>query len=107
MSNVDVTIGGRAYTVACAPGEEAHLRSLGQLVDDRLQAVPGLAGQSEVRRLLYATLVLADELHETREQLDGQAEAQMPEEDDPADMLEQLATRLELLADRLGSKPPA
>lgn len=106
MSNVNVTIGGRAYTVACAPGEEAHLRALGELVDDRLRAVPGLASQSEVRRLLYATLVLADELHEARERLDVQGTGSAPQEGNPADMLEQLADRLEAMADRLDAARP-
>ncbi|WP_121119251.1 cell division protein ZapA [Croceibacterium ferulae] len=106
MSNVNVTIGGRAYTVACAPGEEAHLRALGDLVENRLRAVPGLASQSEVRRLLYATLVLADELHEAREQLDRQAADPVSDGDDPAIMLEQLASRLEGVADRLDKTSP-
>jgi len=106
MSNVNLTIGGRAYTVACAPGEEAHLRALGELVDDRLQAVPGLASQSEVRRLLYATLVLADELHEAHERLDREVTEPPPQEDEAADMLEQLADRLEGLADRLDDTVP-
>jgi cell division protein ZapA len=101
MSNVTVTIGGRAYTVACTPGEEAHLQGLGQLVDDRLRAVPGLASHSEVRRLLYATLVLADELHELREQVTERVIVPAPQGDDTAAMLEQLAARLESVADRL------
>ena len=106
MSNVSITIGGRSYTVACAPGEEAHLRALGELVNDRLQAVPGLTSQSEVRRLLYATLVLADELHEAREQLDRPDADAAPPGDDPANLLEQLADRLEAVADRLDGASP-
>lgn len=101
MSNVTVMIGGRAYTVACSPGEEAHLQGLGQLVDDRLRAVPGLANQSEVRRLLYATLVLADELHELREQVPERVIEPATQDDDVATALEQLAARLESVADRL------
>lgn len=101
MSNVDVTIGGRTYTVACAPGEEAHLRALGALADDRLQAMPGVTGQSEVRRLLYATLMLADELHEAHERLARHAAEAVPDGDGAADTLEALADRLEGLAARL------
>ncbi|WP_347303851.1 cell division protein ZapA [Croceibacterium sp. TMG7-5b_MA50] len=101
MSNVDVTIGGRAYTLACAPGEEAHLQDLGRFIDERLQGVPGVSGQSEVRRLLYAALLLADELHEAREQL---ATARGDDGDsDIAEALEALADRMEALADTHGA----
>ncbi len=66
MSNVTLTIGGRHYTVACAAGEEAHIEKLGGAIDAKLQGTPGLSGQSEARTLLFAALLLADELHEAR-----------------------------------------
>ena len=66
MSNVTLAIGGRDYAVACAAGEEAHVHQLGQLIDEKLQAMPGGVATSETRSLLFATLLLADELHELR-----------------------------------------
>ena len=66
MSNVTLTIGGRHYTVACAAGEEAHIEMLGRTIDGKLHGMPNLAGQSEARTLLFAALLLADELHELR-----------------------------------------
>jgi cell division protein ZapA len=98
MSNVTVTIGGRHYTVACAAGEEQHIELLGRAIDGKLEGLPNLSGQSEARTLLFAALLLADELHER-----GSGGAPAAGEADPrvAEALELLATRLEALAVRL------
>lgn len=107
MSNVNLTIGGRNYTVACGPGEEQHIAALGREIDARMQAIPGIASQSEPRALLFAALFLADELHEARKSASAvQASAPAPqttaEEDQAvAETLEHLAGRLEMLASRL------
>ena len=65
MSNVSLTIGGRSFTVACAEGEEGHVTGLGRLIDSKLTAMGDMTGQSESRMLLFAALLLADDLHET------------------------------------------
>lgn len=93
MSNVALSIAGRSYSVACSPGEEAHLARLGQMIEARLAALPNIAGQPEARRFLYAALLLADELHERQQQ-----DAHRPE---IAGALEALAERLEALAGEL------
>lgn len=64
MSNVTLPIGGRNFTVASADGEESHVEMLGRMIDDRLKRLGGASGQSETRMLLFASLLLADELHE-------------------------------------------
>ncbi len=64
MSKVSLSIGGRSFSVACADGEEAHITDLGNVIDSKVRALGTSAGQNEVRMLLYAALVLADELHE-------------------------------------------
>ena len=61
MSDVTLTIAGRGYTIACDPGQERHIGSLGRAIDAKLTELPGLAGQSETRTLLFAALLLADE----------------------------------------------
>ncbi len=98
MSNVTVTIGGRHYTVACAAGEEQHIEMLGRSIDGKLQGLANLSGQSEARTLLFAALLLADELHE---QQSGRASARPADDERSAEALEQLAERLEGLAERL------
>ena len=57
--------------------------------------MPNLSGQSEARTLLFAALLLADELHELRS---GNAPA---EDTQSAEVLERLAETLEGLAERL------
>ncbi len=94
MSNVTLHIGGRDYTVACAEGEETHVAELGSLIDGKIQAMG--AGHNEPRQLLFAALLLADELHEARQRGAGAAaSAPAPQLDLHADALEALAARLE------------
>ena len=102
MSNVTLSIGGRSYTVACAEGEESHVLGLGTMIDSKLAAMGDMAGQAETRTLLFASLLLADELHEA-----GGAKAAAGEPA-PAQVapamalrLDELATSLENLASRL------
>lgn len=98
MSNVTLTIGGRFYTVACAEGEEAHIEALGRAIDNKLQGMPNIGGQSEARTLLFAALLLADELHELKS---GRAPAAGEADPRSAETLERLAETLEGLAERL------
>jgi cell division protein ZapA len=98
LSNVTLTIAGRAHTVACTPGEEAHIAMLGASIDAKLATLPRLAGQTDARVLLYAALLLADEVHEA-ERVAAQ------NEDDMANLLETFADRLESLASQLEQQP--
>jgi cell division protein ZapA len=95
MSNITLQIGGRSYTVACDAGEEAHVAGLGRLIDEKVQAAGG-ASLNEVRQLLFASLLLADELHEARSK--GSGATGQP---DQADQLEAIAARLEDFAQAL------
>jgi cell division protein ZapA len=95
MSNVSLEIAGRKFTVACAEGEEPHIEKLGRMIDAKVAEMPGLASQSEARCLLYAALLLADELHDSRS--GGAARVTEPSSE-VADGLEAVASRLEGLA---------
>lgn len=94
MSNVTLSIGGRDYTVACAEGEEAHVTALGWMIDQKVQTMGGT--QNEPRQLLFAALLLADELHDAQGRLGN---ASQP--DQHADTLEAIAARLEMCANSL------
>lgn len=98
MSNVTLKIGGREYTVACAAGEEDHVRLLGSKIEDKIVAMGG-GGQNETQRLLFAALLLADEAHEAGKAVPPPAPP--PVLDQHADALEAIAVRLENLASRL------
>lgn len=100
MSNITLRIGGRDYAVACAEGEEDHVTNLGRLIDDKVRQM-GSAGQSEPRQLLFAALLLADELHEAQGRLTGAAAPARNEPDREAALLEAIATRLENCASAL------
>ena len=94
MSEIDVFIAGRAYKVACRDGEEDALRKAAALVDAKSrEALAGLGTLSEARQLLFASLLLADEMVDG-----GKATITSPPPADPA-----LAERAERIADRLES----
>lgn len=98
MAEVDLIIAGRPYRVACRDGEEENLRTAARLVDAKSrEALAGLGTLSEARQLLFAGLLLADQLIEQR------PEAAAPSAPDPevANRAERLAQRLESLADSL------
>jgi len=100
MSNVSLQIGGRSYTVNCAAGEEDHVARLGRLIDQKVQSMGG--GHTEVRQLLFAALILADELHEARSgHAPAPAAAPPPAAPDHSAALEALADRLEKCATAL------
>lgn len=63
MSNVTLSIGGRNFVVSATDGEESHIEMLGRMIDDRARKI-GAQNQSEPRMMLFAALVMADELHE-------------------------------------------
>lgn len=96
MAEVDIAIAGRSYRIACRDGEEENLRKAGALVDAKSrEALAGLGTLSEARQLLFASLLLADQLIEGR--------GETAETGDPllAERAERLANRLESLAGAL------
>jgi len=97
VGEVDLNIAGRQYRIACRTGEEESLRSAAALVDGKSrEALAGLGALSESRQLLFASLLLADQL------LD-KGSAQPARTVDPllATRADGLARRLEELADAL------
>jgi cell division protein ZapA len=67
VADVKLTVGGRPYDVHCADGEEAQLIELASAVDAKIRTIPG---GTEVRQLLFAALMLADEAQEARGKVD-------------------------------------
>ena len=65
MAEVNLTIAGRSYQVGCRSGEEENLLAAARMVDAKSrEALSGLGTLSESRQLLFASLLLADELLE-------------------------------------------
>ncbi len=100
MAEVRVNIVGREYIVTCRDGEEARLVELGQLVDAKAREAGGSAGGlNESRQLLFAALLLADQVK------DGGSGATAGDERPAIDdgTVQKMAESLEKLADRVES----
>ena len=93
MAEVNLTIAGRNYQVGCRTGEEETLLAAARMVDAKSrEALSGLGTLSESRQLLFASLLLADQLLEKP----GAQEATIDPE--IASRVEALAKRIESLA---------
>lgn len=64
-SPVELRVGGQTYRVV-ASAEEAELRRLAEIVDDRLRALSGAGRAVAPQTLLLAAISLAHELEEER-----------------------------------------
>ncbi|MEE2945476.1 MAG: cell division protein ZapA [Pseudomonadota bacterium] len=61
MPEVDITIGGRTFEVACQEGEQHFLQSAAKMLDDEARVLTSQIGRiPEARMLLMAGLMLAD-----------------------------------------------
>lgn len=70
MAQVDVTVNGRDYQIACDDGQEDHLAQLGEYVDRRVKELATTVGQvGDSRLLVMVSLLIADELAETHAEL--------------------------------------
>lgn len=100
MATIEIEIAARKYAIACRDGEEGHLRSVADMVDRKAaEAEAALGSLGEARQLLFASLLLADEIKDMQS---GNPAAYEPKPDPAvADGLEQLAERIEKLAERL------
>src|SRR5277367_4928684 len=114
MAQVTVKINGYAYAVGCEDGQEPHLQAMAEQVDSRVDSIKALGGNSgESRLLVLAALLMADEIHDLRIELDtlramaarvakreGKDPAVKPE-GDLTRKLGRLALRAEQIADGL------
>ena len=116
MPQIQVTIAGRSYRMACGEGEEAHLEGLAAAYDAKIAELKGAFGEiGDMRLHVMAALTYADDLAERQRRVaaleeelatlrdraatvDGRTEeleAQM------ADALDRTAERIERLAKAL------
>jgi cell division protein ZapA len=96
MAQVSIIIGGNSYDVSCRDGEEAHLNRLAAIVDKKaIEATAAVGNASEPRKLLFAALLLADELIEAQNKQPAPTNQNSVDFDLLADRLEKLADKLE------------
>ena len=102
MANIDIEVAGRRYNVACRDGEEEHLRSVAAEVDRRAQdATAALGSLTETRQLLFAALLIADDIKEIRAGAGIPDPVPPPPDPAVAQALERVATRVEAIAESL------
>lgn len=71
MAEVNVTLNGRAYGIACDDGQERRVKDLAAYVDHRLKEISRAgAASNEAHLLVLAAIVLADEIFDLK---DGRA----------------------------------
>lgn len=97
MAQVTIRINGYAYTVGCEDGQEPHLERMAAEIEQRINSIKAIGGQSgEARLLMLAALLLADELHDLR---GGQAAPPPAKEDsERRAKLRRVAARAEEIA---------
>jgi len=67
VSKVTISLNGRAFTIGCEEGQQAYLRELASHLDGHVRDLAGKVGQiGDVRLLLMAALIVADEMREAR-----------------------------------------
>ncbi|HEY5713710.1 MAG TPA: cell division protein ZapA [Allosphingosinicella sp.] len=102
MANISIEIAGRHYDVACRDGEQEHLQSVAAMVNQRaLDAAAALGSLTETSQLLYAALLIADDIKEIRAGAGIPEPQPLPPDPAVAQALEKLAGRMESLADSL------
>lgn len=102
MAQVDVTINGREYRIACDDGQETHVRQLADYVDRRVSELVSAVGQvGEARLLVMASLLIADELSEAFASLQGGDSRANDAAQRLAEATEALAEKIEGIAARL------
>ena len=111
MGQVNVMVNGRAYSVGCDDGEEAHVAELAEYVDMRVREMVGSGPQmgGEGRLLLMAALMIADDLSAAADQVEGlrnevrSLREALGSAADESGSIARLAGRLEDIAARLES----
>ena len=96
MAELDVTVAGRSYRLACDDGQEAHLLALAATLDAEARALSaggGVAG--EARLLLMTALMMADRLHDAQSRIADGADQRAAAGTADAAMLEEAVDKLE------------
>jgi cell division protein ZapA len=71
MAQVVVQVNDRPYTMQCSDGEERHLQELARLLDGEVTRIKQSVGQvGDIRVLLMAGLMVADQLAEARRRIE-------------------------------------
>ncbi len=105
MSEITISVSGQNYTLACRDGEEERLIWLASYVDSKASTlIDNLGKVGETHLLLMASLLIADELQDCREGVDGEGSEQLTvSQDRLIQMIDQTSEVIEGIAAKLES----
>jgi cell division protein ZapA len=120
MAQVNLTVNGRVYRLACGDGEEEHVLELGARFNDTIEELRQQVGElGDTRLMVMAGILMTDRLNDAEHRL-KRLEADIRDlkesrldsssrmeglEQNFAESLEAAAARIEALAERLYAEP--
>ena len=122
MAQVNLTVNGRIYRMACEDGEEDHVTQLGERFDEAIKELRGVLGEiGDQRLMVMAGILMTDRLGDAELRLkraeqdvqslkDSRADTAMRIdglEQNFAEGLNRAAIRIERIAERLQGLPAA
>ena len=120
MAQVNLTVNGRVYRIACEDGEEDHVEQLGERFDGAINELRGAMGEiGDQRLMVMAGILMTDRLDDTERRLkhseqevgllkDNRADSSMRLDGldkSFAETLNLAAARIESIAERLQGLP--
>lgn len=109
MAEVNISINGRKFGIACDDGQEQRVIDLANFVDGRLKDIAKAgAGTNESHLLVLTSIVMADELFDMRDAAAnangdslGKIEITKDEEGTIVNAIDQMASRIDNIAGNL------
>jgi cell division protein ZapA len=122
VAQVNLTVNGRVYRMACEDGEEDHVARLGERFDEAIKELRGVLGEiGDQRLMVMAGILMTDRLGDAEQKLqkaeqevqglkDSRTDTAMRIEGlelNFADTFNRAAIRVEQIAERLQALPVA
>ena len=103
MAQVDVSVNGQSYRIACEDGQEDRLVDLATMVDEKVLELVNQIGQVGSNRLLVmAALIIADELVDLKNEAGSSQELEdNNNQQDTVLVLQEITKRIENIADHV------
>ena len=103
MAQVDVSVNGQSYRIACEDGQEDRLVDLAAMVDEKVIGLVNQIGQVGSNRLLVmAALIIADELVDLKNEAGSlQEQKDNTNQQDTVLALQEITKRIENSADQV------
>tara|TARA_B100000003_G_scaffold207321_1_gene224665 strand:+ start:1347 stop:1667 length:321 start_codon:yes stop_codon:yes gene_type:complete len=103
LAQVDVSVNGQSYRIACEDGQEDRLVDLAAMVDEKVLGLVNQIGQVGSNRLLVmAALIIADELVDLKNEAGSSQElTDNTNQQDTVFALQEITKRIENIADQV------